>query len=1297
MTYPEDFLLKAMLLKEFPRDSVESVYNSAGSVRYEHESVLSAMGGAVVAALPCLEREVAVDESTRRIRHPDSMRQALLSALLPMSILFLGAPAVGDAQVPVVTNITSSGLGTEVPLELPLDGVYDITGGTRPGGGPNLFHSFGDFSVGPGDVANFLNTQVAGSLPLTSNIIGRVTGGNISNLYGTIRTTGFDVDGVPTNLFLVNPAGILFGPQGSFDVTGSVSFSTAQYLGLFDSLNEGSANFYADPASDVQANSVFTMAPLIDFGFLSPSAYGFLTQPDPSATITVQGSALSVLPGQSISLVGGNISIQADTLEDGTIQAASLLAAPSGQINLLSVASPGEVLVPSFQTGPNIDGASFTTMGTVTIKEGVTLDVSGQFDLDGNLIGNGNSGTVFVRGGKLVMDASTIQAGTMGAVDGAPTAVDIQVSQDVVLTNNSFISTSTSGPGKGGDVQLTADTLTMENDPFGIFTSTGGGGVGGDVVLHVREVSLMVASSIQSYNQNAEPGSGRGGNVTILGLPGAEFGAAESVTLSGDSSLSTTTFGLGEGGQVAITAKSLTMDGALTTVNASASDVGLGGSIDVGVHEAHLTNGATITTLTAGATASNAPTGGTITVHGLQGAISMADSVALSGSSSGIVSDTQGTGNSGAIAVYAKTISLTDEALTGGAVIQAGTPSTTGAGGAVTLIAASVDISGGSRIASQAREANAGQVTITADELTLNDGSIATNTSSSTGGTGGDVVLDVGTVSLSNGATINSSTASTGANAGNAGDVTITFSTTGNTLSLTSGSSITSSTTGAGDAGHVTVTTTALSLNDGTITTSTSSTGDAGGITATVGTLTLTNTAEISSSSTGAATGAAGSVTIQGLASPANSVTLTNSSLRTSADSTGRGGSITVDATDLMLIGSTISASVQDVNAADGTDSPTAGLGNVVLTSSTMNMTGGTVTAATTGTRNAGQVILTTPTLSLNAATITTSTSSTGDAGGITATAGTMNLTNGSIVSSNSTGTLSGAGDAGSVKIDASGSFTSNGSKVSTSAENATGGDILIGAQNVQLSNGTLISANSNAPFSETGEGNAGNITITSASNVVMQNSSVTTEASAASGGSIEILAADVAMIRLVNSRVSTSVGGDANVSNGGNITIDPQFVVLQNSQIRANANAGAGGAIDIIATSAFISDPLSIVNASSTLGISGTVNIQSPLQNVGEEVTPLSEEFSIAAALLAQQCAARAADGKFSTFVVAAREGLPMEPGGFLASPSLTPELLGPSLYLRDPQIQFSAVTGLFQKYDTKPIQLAKLGNACR
>ena len=50
----------------------------------------------------------------------------------------------------------------------------------------------------------------------------------------------------------------------------------------------------------------------------------------------------------------------------------------------------------------------------------------------------------------------------------------------------------------------------------------------------------------------------------------------------------------------------------------------------------------------------------------------------------------------------------------------------------------------------------------------------------------------------------------------------------------------------------------------------------------------------------------------------------------------------------------------------------------------------------------------------------------------------------------------------------------------------------------------------------------------------------------------------------------------------GGNITIDPEFVILQNSQIVANAFAGQGGNIQITAE-AFLADPDSRVDASSS------------------------------------------------------------------------------------------------------------------
>ena len=77
-----------------------------------------------------------------------------LGSFLPCMFNLLTAYAL--AQAP----ITPSGLNTQVSPPVTIPGgqtQYDITGGTRPGNGPNLFHSFGEFGVPTNNIANFLN------------------------------------------------------------------------------------------------------------------------------------------------------------------------------------------------------------------------------------------------------------------------------------------------------------------------------------------------------------------------------------------------------------------------------------------------------------------------------------------------------------------------------------------------------------------------------------------------------------------------------------------------------------------------------------------------------------------------------------------------------------------------------------------------------------------------------------------------------------------------------------------------------------------------------------------------------------------------------------------------------------------------------------------------------------------------------------------------------------------------------------------------------------------------------------
>ncbi|MGZ8395028.1 MAG: hypothetical protein ACXWWJ_09705, partial [Nitrospira sp.] len=182
---------------------------------------------------------------------------------------------------------------------------------------------------------------------------------------------------------------------------------------------------------------------------------------------------------------------------------------------------------------------------------------------------------------------------------------------------------------------------------------------------------------------------------------------------------------------------------------------------------------------------------------------------------------------------------------------------------------------------------------------------------------------------------------------------------------------------------------------------------------------------------------------------------------------------------------------------------------------------------------------------------------------------------------------------------------------------------------------------------SSTGLGNAGNIAITAGPQFLSHNSSITTEANQASGGNIFIQATD--SIRLINSQLNTSVQGGPNTS-GGNITLDPAVVTLQNSQVLAQAVQGAGGNITIIAGT-FLADPASVVSASSQFGLSGAVNIQSPLSSLSNTLATLPQRPLQAQPLLTQRCAAQT-NGHMSSLVVAGRDTLPAEPGGWQMSP---------------------------------------------
>ena len=176
----------------------------------------------------------------------------------------------------------------------------------------------------------------------------------------------------------------------------------------------------------------------------------------------------------------------------------------------------------------------------------------------------------------------------------------------------------------------------------------------------------------------------------------------------------------------------------------------------------------------------------------------------------------------------------------------------------------------------------------------------------------------------------------------------------------------------------------------------------------------------------------------------------------------------------------------------------------------------------------------------------------------------------------------------------------------------------------------------------------AGDIFVSASNAFQINGGFVSTEALSSDGGNITINA--VTMVDLLNSSITTSVGSGAGA--GGNINIDPQFVIVQNSNIIANAFGGPGGNINITA-GLFLIDPSSVISASSALGLNGVINVNSPVADVTSGVTELPADELDASTLVQAPCAARTAGGT-SSLTSAGRGGLPVGPNSYLPSPVL-------------------------------------------
>ncbi|NEO74014.1 filamentous hemagglutinin N-terminal domain-containing protein [Moorena sp. SIO3H5] len=502
----------------------------------------------------------------------------LLCYVLVSSVLI---PNIATAQ------ISSDGtLSTTVTSD---DGVnFLIESGVRTS--DHLFHSFSEFSV-PTNGSAFFNNAAD-----IVNIFSRVTGGNISNIDGLIRANG------NANLFLINPAGIIFGNNASVNIGGSFFATTAESV-VFGNGIEFSAT---------EPNQAPLLTINITPGLQMGKNPGNITVNGPGETLNGNiftpfdrsnlGSQLQVEPGNTLALVGGEISLRG-----------GLLSAEGGQIEIAAVGSNNSsAMVPLTPVGSgwDLDLSQVSNLGNIQLTENALVDTSGDtagsIRIRGATITVGDNSIVLTQnegsqnaGNTILHGTETVTIGENDANGSINTFVaNLSISSgeggdiDIITKNfnvlgGATVVVSTFDKGASGKINIVASESVVvmgfspdnqRNFSSNVYSSTLSETTAGDITISTNQLRLVVANIIAWTF-----GEGDGGNITVNATESIEI-VALIAGLNDQSVISSPSFGEGNGGSVEVNTRRLLLaDGGV--IDSSAFGKGNGGTITINASE----------------------------------------------------------------------------------------------------------------------------------------------------------------------------------------------------------------------------------------------------------------------------------------------------------------------------------------------------------------------------------------------------------------------------------------------------------------------------------------------------------------------------------------------------------------------------------------------------------------------------------------------------------------------------------------------------------------------------------------
>jgi filamentous hemagglutinin family protein len=760
---------------------------------------------------------MAINYETRLYKNLAGMSITLLLSLISKQTT---AQIVPDGTLPVNSVVTSQ------------ENTSLIEGGTARGS--NLFHSFNSFSILTGNTAHFNNS------PDITNILTRVTGGSISNIDGVIKANGtanlFFIN--PNGIVFGKNARLDIG--GSFLASTASSLKFASGL-EFSAVNPQAPplltinvpiglQFGVNPGLiQVQGNGQgkrINDSPIID------------TQ----EALRVQSDKTLALVGGDINLEGATLKTAGGRIELGSVKGNSLVSLTLinkgfalnyddvqnfGDIKLSQKASvdasgegAGDVQVQGRRI-VLIDSSSIET-STLLAKQGGDLIVNATELLEANQSSNlsafvypkatGNGGNLTIKtrklllqneaevgtntrgrgkGGNFVVNADSIQvigisrnrrSSLLATTEDAGSAGNLTINtRELLVQNGGQVSARTSGVGKGGNLDVTAQTVQLIN---GLLTTrTQSIGDAGNLTINTRELLVQNGGQVSTITLNA----GKAGNLNI---------DATEVQLIGYDGLLPSGLGVsaernstGDAGSLTIKTNTLLVrDGA--QLNAITSGAGRGGNLSVDAQDIQLigttANGEFPSGLSVSAQRNSTKNAGSLRIK--TNTLLIQDGAQISAA-------TFGAGKGGNLSVDAQKVQLIGRGRGRGRGVDNSLPSALGTS------------------AQRNSTGDAGDLTVTTNTLIVQNGAeVSTDTFG--GGKGGNLSVNAQNVQLI-GISTDNHPSSLGASAmpnstGDAGDLKVKT----NNLLVQTGARVGVQSSGTGTAGNLIINANSINLDD---------------------------------------------------------------------------------------------------------------------------------------------------------------------------------------------------------------------------------------------------------------------------------------------------------------------------------------------------------------------------------------------------------------------------------------------------------------------------------------------------